>query len=362
MNKLHVLRTLCGVIAALPVTAFSAPLDALLTADQYHNAGELRAEASYDAVNSTLDVFNVRAKDPQYAGTTVGDYSGLHFLLGYALTDRLSLEGGLWRRKISYRSDDEALNSWQMSGQYRVWGNQDSTAHFAVRLSAWGDQAGSLTKSTPTQVEGHKLDSVTIDSPSDSQVQVDAIGTWRLTNQTSVSTFVGTGHSTVKTGDLSATTSINGCNYNLAFTSTEITGHLSSCPSPTPGVPVVEAFSTSQNVLSEFSYQANYYQLGGMMQWQNQDWTVRGGYQFQKLQRSNVDALIVSRGGVSYQTNNILVADVTRKVSTHLSVFVRGQVMSNQFVGEIPFIYNSVTASKFSGKYGFASFGMRYAF
>ena len=36
--------------------------------------------------------------------------------------------------------------------------------------------------------------------------------------------------------------------------------------------------------------------------------------------------------------------------------------MSNQFVGEIPFAYNSVTAAKFSNRYGLASVGFMQSF
>lgn len=361
MNKRHVLRSLLCAMAALPMTVCAAPLDALLSADQFLHAGEFRAEASVDAMNNMLDVLSIRAKDPLYAGTNVGDYSGLHLRLGYALTDRLSLEGGGWQRKVTYRTDKEALGSWQVAGQYRIWGDEDSKTRFALRASAWGDQAPSLTKSTPTLVGGRNVNRVTINSPRDSQVQADAIGTWRMSKRTSFSAFVGTGRSTVSTGDMLANyTSGNGCNYNIAFTATGSTGSLST-PCLAPGA-VIESFGATQSVLQEFSYQANYYQLGGMWQWQSQNWSVRGGYQFQQLRRANVDALITSRGGVSYQSNHVVVADVMRKVSNHVAVFARGQVMSNQFVGEIPFAYNSVTASKFASRYGIASFGVVMGF
>ena len=359
MNKRHVLRSLLCAMAALPATVCAAPLDALLTADQYHHAGEFRAEAGYDAMNDTLDVLGIRAKDPLYAGTNVGDYSGLHLRLGYALTDRLLLEGGAWRRKISYRSDNEALDSWQVAGQYRLWGDENSKTHFALRLSAWGDQASTLAKSTPTLVSGQTLNSVTINSPRDNQVQADAIGTWRLTRRASLSAFVGAGRSRVSTGDMSANyTDGNGCNYNLAFTATGTSVRLAA-----PCGDLLAAFvTTPQNMLQEFSYQASYYQLGGMWQWQNHNWSVRGGYQFQRLQRANVDALIASSGGVPYQSNHIVVAEAMRKVATHVAVFARGQVMSNQFVGEIPFAYNSATASKFARRYGYASLGVVMGF
>lgn len=341
--------------------AEAAPLDALLTADQYRKAGEFRAEVSYDAMNSTLDLLGIREKDPNYAGSNVGDYSGLHLRMGYALTDRLSLDGGAWQRRISYRNDNESLQSWQTAVQYRLKGKEKSRSHYALRLSLWGDQADTLTKSSPTLVQGRTVNSVTINSLRDIQQQADLVGSWRLTRKSSASAFVGLGRSTVTTGNMSANyTSGNGCNYNMSFTATETTGLLAA-PCAAPGV-VVTSFSTPQSVLPEFSYHANFYQLGGMLQWRDSNWGLRGGYQYQHLKRANVDALIVSNGGVSYQSNHILVAEVSRKVNRNVEAFVRGQTMSNQFAGEIPFSYNGVTASKFSRRYGLASFGMTVKF
>lgn len=317
-------------------------------------------EVSYDAMNNTLDVLGVRAKDPQYAGTNVGDYSGAHVRAGYALTDNLSLHGGYWQRKIAYRQDNESIDSWQAAVQYRLYGDGNSDQHYAIRLGAWGNQSGELRKTSPTLYMGKSLNSVTINSPKDAQIQLDAIGTWTLAEQTEFSAFAGGGSSRVTTGNMAANyTDSAGCNYNLTFTPDGTSGVLAApCAAPV----VITSFTTTLPVVQEFSYRSSYYQLGGMLQWQKNDWTLRGGYQFQNLNRNNVDALIVSRGGVAYKSNHIIVGEVSYKLMPKAAVFVRGQVMSNQFVGEIPFSYNGASASKFSRRYGFASFGVNLAF
>jgi len=355
------LRILFCSIAISSSLASAAPLDALLSADEYHIANEFHAEVGLDAMNDMLDVFKMRDSSPLYTGSKVGDYSGLHLRLGYALTNRLSLDSSLWQRNITYRNDIEKLYSWQFAGQYSLYGDENSTSHFALRLSAWGDQSGPLTKSTPTTFGGRTVSSLSINSPVDSQRQIDAIGTWRLSETTSLSAFASSGSSEVSIDGVSAKyTSSNGCNYILAFTSRETSGHLAT-PCNASGA-VLTAFSTSESVLNGFSYKAHYYQLGGMLKWQTQNWTLKGGYQYQRLQRANVDELIASVGGGVYQLNHIVVAEVKRKVSKHADVFVRGQAMSNQFVGEIPFVYNRVTASKFSSRYGFATLGVMVKF
>lgn len=361
-NRL-LLQAGCVALIAGPHALYAAPLDAFLTAHPTHHAGEMTLELAYDAMNNTLDVLGVRANDPLYANTNVGDYSGAHVRAAYGLTDDLSLDGGYWQRKIAYRQDNETLQSWQAAAQYRVYGDVNSAAQYALRLSAWGDQAGTLNKSSPTLFAGKTINAVSVASPQDKQFQLDAIGTWQLTKQTEVSAFAGLGSSEVTTGNMTANyTRAAGCNYNLTFTPTGTSGQLvpGTCP---PGTAIViTSFTTPLPVVQEFSYRSSYYQLGGMMQWVNQDWRLRGGYQFQSLKRGNVDALVVSRGGVVYNTNHTVLAEVAYKITQNTALFARGQIMSNQFVGEIPFVYNGVTASKFSRRYGMASFGVMMGF
>lgn len=351
------------VFAALILVAGqsdAAPLDALLSAHPFRQAGGMAFEISYDAMNNTLDVLGVRAKDAQYTGTNVGDYAGAHVRAGYALTDNLSLDGGYAKRKISYRTDNESIDSWQVAAQYRLYGDESSAAHYAVRLGVWGNQSGELSKTSPTLFMGKTLNSVTVSNPQDAQIQLDTIGTWKLAEQTELSAFAGAGSSWVGTGNMTANyTSGAGCNYNLTFAPDGTSGTLVG---PCTGSVVITNFTTTQSITQEFSYRSNYYQLGGSLRWQKNDWVLRGGYQFQHLNRNNVDALIVSSGGVAYKNNHILLADVFYKLMPKVAVFTRVQVMSNQFVGEIPFSYNQVTSNKFNRRYGFASFGVNVDF
>jgi len=155
-------------------------------------------------------------------------------------------------------------------------------------------------------------------------------------------------------------TNADGCHYSVVFNPTETVGNLSA-PCDTTNA-YATSFAIGASPLSEYSYQSSYVQWGGMWQWQSLDWALRAGYQFQHLNRDHVDDLIASRGGVSYRDNHIVVADVVRKISKQTALFVRGQAMSHQFVGEIPFIYNGATASKFDRRYGLVTFGVNMVF
>jgi hypothetical protein len=334
MNKY---RIILAVSFLLPIMVTASPLDALLNANQLNKLGELKVELGLDAMNNSLDLINTRAQDTQYAGTSVGDYSGLHMLMGYALTDDIAINGGWWQRNVSYSTDNQQLNSWQMDAQYRLIGNQDDFFSTAVRLSAWGDSAKSLTKSSPTTVLDRTLNSITINSLSDRQTQFDIVSTLRVLPDMFMSLFVGAGQSEVSSGDMSAKfISGNGCQYDLSFTRTSTFGQLST-PCAASGS-VMLNFSTNQSILSEFSYKAKYYQMGGGLLWQREKWRLRAGYQYQHLNREEVDDAIVNSGGISYQTNHIFVGEISRRIKSSISAYARGQLMSNQFVGEIPFI------------------------
>jgi hypothetical protein len=356
MKQLHTgffpILLLAGLLPS--IGAYAAPLDALLSADQFQQQGEIHAEAAYDVVNSALDVANIRGST-SYANTNVGDYSGAHLRAGFAITDDLFVDGSLWKRSISYRADQEVLNTWQLAGQYQLYGDAGSSDHYALRFSGWGDRASQLSKSTPTTILGRTMTSYSVVSPQDRQLQLDAIGTWRVDDQYSTSAFVGMGNSHVSTGDMNGTyTAADGCRYNINFNPT---GTIAKLAAPCAAPVVITSVTTNQTYLQEVNYSAKYRQFGAMLQWKDSDWAAHFGYQFQHLNRGSIDTLIASRKGGSYQINHILVADVSRKVSKNVALFCRAQVMKNQFVGEIPFAYNTVTAAKFNQKYGFLSFG-----
>ena len=58
----------------------------------------------------------------------------------------------------------------------------------------------------------------------------------------------------------------------------------------------------------------------------------------------------------------MLVADVSYNVYKNAIVFMRGQFMTNQFNGEMPLAYNSLTADKYNQRYGVVSTGLMLVF
>ncbi|MCX7177565.1 MAG: hypothetical protein NTX56_01975 [Proteobacteria bacterium] len=355
-----VARTLCCCCLFTNFSLNAAPLDAFLAADTQLTPWQGQAEIGYDAVNDGIDVFKVRANDPVYGGSNVGDYNGFHLRGIYQFPHRLSLHGDWWQRQIKYRADKQDLHSWVVAVQYRLFENNNwNKSNYALRVSAWGNEASTLTKSSPTSLFGRTLDSVSVSDPKDRQFQLDLLGSWRLSDRLDASAFVGTGKSQVSVGAVGGTITDNGCAYNLSFS-----GSLATATLANPCGSLISASFTTPgpDIGQEVAYHAKHLHAGGMLQWRDLVWRLSGGYQYQRLIRDHVDDLIASRGGESYRSNHVLVGEIARKVGQSSAIFLRGQLMSNQFVGEIPFAYNSVTASKFSNRYGLASVGFMQSF
>jgi hypothetical protein len=356
MNKRTFSIALCS--AALVLPALAAPLDAFLSANQNSTPGAGQIEVAYDLVNSTVDFFKFRDNDAAFSGTNVGDYHGAHLRAGVAISPKLWMDGALWQRRIDYRSDLATLNTWQLAAQYKLLDGAGYQPSVAVRVGAWGNYANELKKSSPSSVGGVTLNSVNVAKPQDLQYQLDVIGTSKISDNTELSVFAGGGASKVSLNSVTGTTRVNGCSYNVVFGPTNVVG---LCNNNTDSFSIPNS-SYGIDIHNEAQYNATFVSGGLMLKWQKQDWQVRGGYQYQSFNRGQVDSTITSRGGVAYQSNHILLGDVMYRLSANTAIFARGQYMTNQFTGEIPLLYNSLTASRFDKRYGILSAGLIAAF
>lgn len=352
----------CGLLLATAGAAAAAPLDALLsaapTAPDNHWHGQL--ELAGDLANSTLDVFGWRSRDAQLAGTQIGDYHGRHWRAA-ASVDRFSFEVGSWQRRIQDRSDEHHLQSWQAAAQVR-FGGLDDERHLALRLALWGNRTGQLTRSTNTRLNVEGLDTqvqqVTLQSPSDRQAQLDGIFTqsWRTHR---FSAFVGGGAGRVDNDGVTGRSSIGSCPYQLSFGA----DYLTATPSGNCGLVIrVPNALLPYAADPETHYRTRFIHAGLSHAWQGETWSTRIGWEHQFWRRPTIDPLIEQRGGTAYTHNDIVIAELGARLGLHWRTFLRAQVMSHQFLGEVPLGYNTLTASKFGKAYGFASAGIVVGF
>lgn len=364
MKNIYYSLALLVSAAQLPTIVVAAPMDAFLSANQSTIPGQLQIEAAYDMVNSSIDVFHLRDNNATYKGTTVGDYHGGHLRIGMAVTPRIWLDGAFWQRNIQYSGDVAKINTWQLAGQYKIFEGSGYQPSIALRAGAWGNYADQLNKSSSTTVNGTTLNSVSVADPKDVQYQLDLIATSKILENTELTVFGGIGVSRTTLSSVSGTATQNGCNYNVAFGQSDTVGTLAQLCNASV---VIDRFSipnssSGVNVYRETEYNAKFYHGGAMLNWHESNWQLRAGYQYQYISRNQIDDIIKSRGGVSYQSNHIFIGEVMYRVLTNTAVFLRGQYMTNQFTGEIPFAYNTMTASRFNNRYGIVSTGLVMTF
>lgn len=326
-------------------------------------------------MNDTLDVFDVRGRDPVYGGTNVGDYSGAHVRGGLRLTDRWWIDGALWRRKIEYRNDSGSLGSWMLGVQYRFAGEGGDapaggagTTAWAVRGSVWGNRSGELVKRSPTALGGYTMDSVSIDSPRDMQWQLDLIGTHGGPDG-NVSWFGGVQRSKVDYSSLGGTATAGSCPYAVSVgPNTSTLTQTADCATSGGTIAAGTQVTVNNSALGlhpreALAYTATVLRLGvnGYRRWG--DWHARGGLAWEHYDRGGALRDAAQRLSGAYQSSNLSAAlEVGYRFTPTLTGFVRGSAWQRQLMGEVPFLYNGVTARRSDRRYGVVTVGVSAKF
>lgn len=352
---------LAASLIALMLPAQAAPLDALLDANPAARYGDTFVEASADAMNGTLDVFKVREASGVTDDST-GDYSGATLRAGFEPAPGFWVEGALQQRTLTYGQDRPSIDSWRVAGQWRALEQQGLRPATALRLSTSGNTAGELVKSTPTALgplrcNGEQsslgcVNRIAVNDPEDRQWQADVVTSWESGPWT-LSTFAGLGRGEVKVASVKADATVQGKPVSATYANGAFDN---------PGFdPVVEIFNLNAE-LQSINYRTHTAQLGANLAWTRGPWLLRGGYALQQVHRDGVDDVIKNKGGNPVTINHMLVGEAAYKVTDQVYLFARGQWMKSQFLSEIPFLYNSLTARRFDQQYGLVSFGLGASF
>jgi hypothetical protein len=352
----------CAALHGGPVLA--APLDELLTALPERSAPRATLSVAHDQLNGSLRYFRKQDDTPEGVTPTTGGYKGAHLEAGLRVIDGLWLTGNLWQRTISNNADQFRYRSWRLSAQGRFNEAAGAMPAVALRLSHWGNDARATRSTTPVRVQGAILDTVTITQPSDRQTQVDLIGTWVLSPALDISASVGAGRSQLGYQGLSATTTRNGCRYELEFSGNDIFGTLIP---PCSGLGVVRQFFDSSgeygiDVANEIAWSGRFVQVGVHADWRTGPWTLGVGELLDSVGRKAVDDILRTRGEASYRRNQTITLEADYRVSEHLSVFARSQNHSKLFLSDVPVTYNTSTADSFNNRWSLLSLGLRARF
>jgi hypothetical protein len=352
-----------GAMLAGPTPA--TPLDALLTAlpERISPAGYV--EFGVDRLHRALDFATSNDSDPTLPPPPSGSYRGFHAIGAVRLAEPLWLSGGLWRREISSGADTFRYLGWQVSGQYRFSEAAGAMPAVALRLGAWGNRSSATETTSPVSVQGAILDTVKISQPSDQQLQADLLATWQPTPRLDISAVLGVGRTRLRYDALSATTRLNGCNYQLAFNGNDIFGTLIE-PCNVSGGVIRQFYDSSGDygvdVANEIAWDGQYWQVGVNAGWREGPWSLLGGYLFHKVQRDAVDAILAGRGDPVFRHNHILALEAGYELRPSWTLFLRSQISSNLFFNDVPVTYNSNTSGSFGSRYSMFTLGLRAGF
>ncbi|MGO4326331.1 MULTISPECIES: hypothetical protein [unclassified Cupriavidus] len=348
--------------------ASAAPDDVFMLAEPA--TGEfntVRVEASYDMVNHTVDVFNLRESQGSVPDNA-GDYRGGRLMLGYKFSPKWSASATYWRRGIDYGPDNNQIDSWMLALHYDPLAEPGARDRIMMRFSLWGDRAGSLDRSSALKVRNATFSSITVQDANDIQAQADVIFSGELTERNQLTGFFGLGASRVTIGGINTRLQQGGCTFNVSIGSDNIANGALAAPCRVGNTNLQSAsFSTDAgqyglNFNDDFNYVAGYLNLGGAWRWKYQNFSARLGYQFQYLLRSNVDNRASTYGYSPIRSNHTLGLELSYAVVKNVEVFLRGQASLHNFVGTIPFLYNAATAGKLDRYYGYGSIGLRVGF
>lgn len=346
--------------------ALAAPDDVYLSARSIDIQHPLQVETSYDLLNKTVDIFNLRSRQGPVADGA-GDYQGGYLKLNYALSPQWLAEAAYWNRNIDYSQDTNQINSWLAAINYNpalslAYGDQ-----LTLRFSVWGNFADKLTKKSATDVNGTTLSNLEVNKLQDLQAQFDVLFSRRLDEQNKLNGFVSAGYSKVDVDHLSAVVKKQGCLFDVDVNSSgQLSGQLTT-PCKVNGTTLSQASFTAPassyglDMDKDLSYNAGFMSVGASWNWRYEKFSSQLGYQFQYLIRQNVDDRVEQQGHSPIRYNQTLGLELAYQVHPSISLFVRSQAFQNNFVGTIPFLYNSVTASRLDRNYGYASLGIRFA-
>lgn len=347
--------------------AAAAPLDVLLHAEPVAATQRLTLELAADHANRSLDPFRGDAADPASALARPGSVQAAQVRGALRVRDGLWLTGGWWKRRLDDGVDVYRYDSWQAAAQWRVVDADPARGRpsVALRLAAWGSASEAVETNTAVQVPGAVLNSVRIIEPSDRQWQLDAVATWAWTPSVDLSAHVGAGTLRLRYGDLEATTTRNGCDYDLQFQGNDIFGSLARPCSAAGGV-IQQFYDRSGDygvdVPREIAWRGHFLQAGVNAVWRNGRWTLAGGALFHSQRRQDVDDIVADRGNATYRHQFSVALDASARLHPQLSVFLRGQRSTHLFFNDLPVTYNSSTAASFGQHFSLLTVGVRADF
>ena len=345
--------------------AWAAPNDLFLQADDFKaQDSALKVTFAIDAVNETIDVFDMRQSEGVSGDR--GDYIGGHIAGEYQIDPNWSIEGQYYYREIDLAPDTNTIHSGLIGLRYQpdfaFLGKNDA---LAFRASIWGNQSPELNKSSPTRVNNQSFENIVVEKPQDLQLQLDALFSRKIDHMNQVNAFASLGYSKVEVDRLKLQTRYQGCLANMSIGSNnQYIGQLAE-PCKIGGSTIYQleiegdASEYGVDVDKDLNYDSYFASLGASWNWRYQNFESQIAYQYQYVWRNDVDDRVSQFGNSAIKDNHNLGLKLSYDLTPRMTAFVQGELYQHNFIGQIPFLYNGTTASRLDRRYGVASLGLR---
>lgn len=338
--------------------AQSAPHDLFLQADDFKKTDSaLQLTVALDAVNDTVDVFDLRQSEG--ISDDRGDYFGGHIHALYALNPTWQIEAAYHYREIDYAPDTNTIHTSLIGLRYTPhFSFLDKNDALTFRTSIWANRAEELKKSSATIVSGQRFETLSVHQPQDLQLQFDTLFSRKIDHMNQINAFASLGYSKVEVDQLNLQAKQGNCLIDINIDrNNQFTGSL--LPPCGHGVVIGDAHQYNLDINKDLNYSSMYASFGGSWNWRYQNFESQLAYQYQYIWRNDIDDRIQNFGQNTIKDNHSIGLKLSYALHPKLTAFVQGEMYQHNFIGQIPFLYNGTTASRLERRYGLASFGLR---
>ena len=361
MKKLLLLLSICTYLFSTNINYTKSDIHAFIP-----QKGQLSILVELQKTNDQLDILNI--KEDEFSSSTngydnLGDMDGLKLELRYSIFDNLYLNTKYNKKELEYASSTLINTNIDIYLRYNIYQNNN----FAISIDGG--------------YEINKADDLKI---SDLKTINDTIAKVLPNNDASIEKVSGiyklnyTKDGTVNRIDLTLNPylSINDTQdkslYSRVILSYKFKNLLFDLYSGYKQIKIYTSMDSSiahepntdiQNELNSGSSKASYSTTreDGMIYWGtgiryhfSQYIAGELNYQYNKILRINCLK--------EMDENHILNANLLFGITRSTIFYMGGQIMSNQFNGEIPYLYTQYTKTAFDHKYGYANFGFIFKF
>jgi len=321
---------------------------------------EVTIQADLQLMNDTIDLLNLKEKELGSASTNnIGDLTGFELNIGYSFFDDFYLNTNLNQQEIEYAQTALVNKNLNIYLRYQIY--QNTKRAYAIDAGFDINKANDLKVTDVSSINKFLTnEGASYNTTFGQFVYYDSGGNQQTFDYTKNSTDTpyvkledtqDYGFYLRAIASFKTRKSLYDLYTGYKQINVDITTDTSLAHSSNAGV--VAKYNTLKDKLPSSRKESMLF-AGVNMVTQFGSLFTELSYKYNKLFRS---------GELStYDTNHVLDINLIYAISNSVAVYAGGKIMTNQFNGEINYLYTNVTQSSFDKKYGYARSGVMFRF